>query len=147
MTLSAQLQILYPASDLVRFTNPRDSTASVINTARFDAAISMAQTDFVTYVQEIYDDANADHINVCMQGVIAHLFYITQQDNGDRLKNWRTYLERYAKTNARKRFLPISNTPDESRKADFDRSRFKVFNLGTPSSDADSDEARTDSDG
>ena len=73
MSLAQQVKDRYPDSFLVPITNPDDPDASAIDDDRLGLACDDTLGDFLVYVGAAYDETNAAHVTVAVDGVVFHL--------------------------------------------------------------------------
>ena len=73
MTLSANVQNRSGTQFLVNLTNPSDPSATTIDTTRLDNGVLDTEADFRIYSGVAYDDTDARHVTVAVEGVIAKL--------------------------------------------------------------------------
>ena len=73
MALADEVEARYPASRLIQLTNANDQEAVAIDATRMARAVTDVQADFLTYTATTYDNAEAQHVVVAVEGVVAKL--------------------------------------------------------------------------
>ena len=137
MTLSANVQGRISSQLLIELTNQSDVAATTLNTTVLDYAIADAQGEFLTFVGKAYDDSEATHVPVGVDGVMYYLNKYTGATT-EHLDTLRTRFFRgmsaLATTQgAERRLTPQStstNTPStetSGRRPDHDRDRWADF--------------------
>ncbi len=136
MALADEVQDRYSDEKLTQLTNPDNrgtgATAVAIDTARLDKAVLDAQSRFKTRTQLVYDETDADHIALGVDGVVA--FLIMRGGTGSkadaRIGDYHEALDRFAQFGPRKRVTAKTLTPTRPSKAregtepTFDTTRF-----------------------
>jgi len=151
MALSDRVTERFSASYIQQLTNPDLSAATSVDTARLGFAATDAEADFLTYASVSYDESNAQHVVVGVEGVVAYL-KLRGGAGGSKARTdvdaYRKALVEMAKTGSRKRITPKTDSSlqpiDEfagkgTVRPDFDRGRFTDFVPGEPDS-AEEDE-------
>ncbi len=134
MTLKTSVQARIANKLLVELTNQNDPTAEAINGRVLDQAIDDAEGTFLIEVGLAYDDTDATHVPVGVQGVLYFLQLYTGV-SGTNLDNTRQRWERglialAATRGSERRLLPTTNSvllpSDELTDSlpDHDRSRW-----------------------
>lgn len=134
---------------VVALTNPDDPTATSVDTARANAAVTDVQAAFEIFAQVVYDNDNALHVAVAIGGVEAYLIdrgAAGSAESGKSIARFHKQLERLARATTRRRMLPATNSElvptDEfdgvtDVKPDFDRKHFDGYQLDNPSAGID----------
>lgn len=73
MALTDRVTARLSAQRLIELTNPDVPGATAEDTVRLDLAATDTQADFETYAGVVYDDADARHVSVGVDGVIYRL--------------------------------------------------------------------------
>lgn len=73
MALADEVTARYSASRLRQLTNPNDQDASSTNTTLLAKAVTDIQAEFAEITATTYDNSNAKHVAVAVQGVVAKL--------------------------------------------------------------------------
>lgn len=111
MPLSTHVQDRYSDQYLVELTNPQNRNATTVNTTLLDNASADVDALFDVYAGVAYDDTDAQHIAVAVEGVIAFLMRRTGQSAAEaRIAAWITSMKDLGKTEGRNRVTPDSTT-------------------------------------
>ena len=111
MSLSSQVTGRYSSVRMRQMTNPDNPSAASVDSARLNYACDDVTGDFVTYAGLTYDDTNAQHVSVGVEGVIALLTVRMGTKGGDALvEAYRKRLEQLRLTTAGDRIDPGTNT-------------------------------------
>ena len=119
MALADEVEARYPLAVLVQLTNQNDQAASAI-----DATImGLAVTDVLTYCATTYDNSEAQHVTVAVEGVVAKLRKRSEAAGDVANAKHDAYIERLeslARVTGRDRITPKSTsvlTPSSERVA------------------------------
>ena len=144
MPLSTHVTDRYSTQYLVELTNPQDRSATTINTTLLGFSADDVDALFDVYAGVAYDDADAGHIAVAVEGVIAFLLRRTGQSTADaRISAWVSSMRDLSRTEGRNRVTPDSNTRMQPSADDrlastprpaFDDRRFDSFLPNSPGS-------------
>ena len=149
MSLISNVTSRYSNARISSLTNPDQvGGTGAIDTVRLEAAVADVEADFEVHCGVAYDDDNAIHVSVCVQGVVLKLEqYLANADPSALQDRWAEMLKNAAKVLGRNRVMPTTTsnlTPTAPTSADgvvrptFDNSRFPHINVGEPGS-VDSD--------
>jgi len=94
MSLTLNVQNRYGTQFLVNLTNPSDPSATTIDTTRLSNSCTDTEADFKIYAGTIYDDTDARHVTVAVDGVIAKLAVRTGTGGNYARVTHEEYLER-----------------------------------------------------
>ncbi len=136
------------AGRLVGLTNVTTNTgraATTVNATTLAAAVADVTAEFATKAGETFDEANAQHIQICVPGVWAILGLWKGQEGGQAAwDRFATACEDYRATRGNKRIRPLTNRalgPTEdldsdgsARRPEFDRTRFGRLDVEPPPS-------------
>lgn len=110
MALIDEVEARYSDQLLTNLTNPQDSPATSIGTAKLQDACDDVEADFQVYCGVEYDNADARHVSTAVQGVIIKLRQRTGQiATADFEDTWISRLEALAKVTGRDRVLPVTD--------------------------------------
>jgi phage gp36-like protein len=111
VSLSSNVQARYGAQLLRNLTNPQNSTATTLDTARLTAACNDVAGDFRIYCGVVYDDTDARHIGVGCECVITKLrLYSGQVKVEDVQKDYIARLKDLARVTGRDRIVIETNS-------------------------------------
>jgi len=111
MPLSTHVQDRYSTQYLTELTNPQNRNATTVNTTLLDFSSSDVDALFDVYAGVVYDDTDAQHIAIAVEGVIAFLMRRTGQSAAEtRIAAWITAMKDLGKTEGRNRVTPDSTT-------------------------------------
>lgn len=111
MSLSTQVTGRYSSQRMKNLTNPDNPAASAVDSARLNYACADVVGDFITYAGIDYDDTDAQHVSVGVEGVIALLTVRMGTKGGDTLvEAYRKRLEQLRLTTSGDRIDPGTNT-------------------------------------
>lgn len=114
MALADEVTGRYPATRLIQLTNAGDESASSIDTTVLGYAVTDTQADFKTYAGVAYDNSDARHVAVAVEGVIAKL-YQRGESPGSKAESlhdaYIARLETLAQSMGRDRLLPKTKSP------------------------------------
>lgn len=137
MPLSTHVQDRYSTQYLIELTNPQNRNANTVNTTLLANASSDVDALFDVYAGVIYDDADAQHIAVAVEGVVAFLMRRTGQSTAEtRISAWVSSMRDLSRTEGRNRIIPDSTTRMQPSADDrltstprpaFDDRRFDAF--------------------
>lgn len=149
MSLTTQVTDRISGQLLIELTNHGSTTASSVNSTRLAAAVADAEGQFLVEVGVAYDDSDAAHVAVAVDGVLWYLHIRTGQTgrNVDAIQSrWNAGLIRLAATRgSERRLLPTSSSPLEAstettgRRPDSDRDRWSDYVPAAPGGDDDED--------
>lgn len=145
MALATQVTNRTKTQHLVNLTNPNDRTATTVDTAYLDYAVTDVQADFEIEAEVEYDDTEPMHVSVGVQGVIAKLLMYAESGGAggtgeDAHTRWISRLRKLRSVTSRARVSPVTRSPltpsdeqidDEVVRPAFDRERFKRIAPGT----------------
>lgn len=147
-TLETDVQNRYSTQFLANASNPQNTGATTLDSARLSNAVTDVQADFQLECGVAYDSTVAIHVAVCVPAVIAKLLVYTGQADQtlydqavERMRQARLVL-------GRDRISPstdslLSPTADTSGSLpDFDRQVFKNYVPNSPSRPKTQDSAR-----
>lgn len=142
MALTDEVQSRVPSQQLIELTNPRDTTASAIDSTVLAQAASSIEAYFGRDAEESYDSTVAIHVEVCVNGVIALLrlwadgLYEGTQDFWD---SFRAECGRVRAVRSRARIEPsttsLTNHSTDTRttiRPEFDDEQFADSTLNDP---------------
>lgn len=137
MPLSTHVQDRYSTQYLTELTNPQGRNATTVNTTLLGKSADDIDALFDVYAGVEYDDTNAQHIAVAVEGVIAFLMRRTGQSAAEsRITAWIASMKALGKTEGRNRVTPDSTTRMQPSADDrvtstprpaFDDRRFDAF--------------------
>ncbi len=111
MPLSTHVQNRYSSEYLVQLTNPQNRNASTIDTTLLGFSVDDVDALFDVYAGVAYDDADATHIAVAVEGVIAFLMRRTGQSAAEaRVTAWLSSIRALGGVEGRNRVTPDSTT-------------------------------------
>ena len=111
MPLSTHVQDRYSSQYLVELTNPQNRGATTVNTTILDNASADVDALFDVYSGVEYDDTDAQHIAVAVEGVIAFLMRRTGQSAAEsRITAWVSSMRDLSRIEGRNRVTPDSTT-------------------------------------
>ena len=111
MSLSSQVTGRYSSVRMRQMTNPDNPSAASVDSTRLNYACDDVTGDFVTYAGLTYDDTDAQHVSVGVEGVIALLTVRMGTKGGDALvEAYRKRLEQLRLTTSGDRIDPGTNT-------------------------------------
>ena len=111
MSLSSQVTGRYSTQRIRQLTNPDNPSASSSDTTRLNYACADVTGDFITYAGLTYDDTDAQHVSVGVEGVIALLTVRMGTKGGEALvEAYRKRLEQLRLTTSGDRIDPGTNT-------------------------------------
>lgn len=96
---------------LVAASNPQDSTATAQDATRQTNAETDVINDFQDECGAVFDSSNAQHINICVQGLHAKLLVYVGQADQSMYDNWISKLERRKLVLGRDRLVPGTSSP------------------------------------
>lgn len=108
MALSDEVKSRYPAGRLAQLTNPGASAEDTTTDATLDLAADDVEADFEIIAGVEYDNTDARHVSVAVEGVIAKLYMRTEAPGNQEQRHVR-YVERLealARVTGRDRILP-----------------------------------------
>lgn len=137
MALKDEVKSRFGAKYLVAISNPYDSPATTIDDGRMDLAVTDTIADFEIYAGLVYDNANAKHVTVAVEGVVSKLMLRNVVPGGEeRHKDYVAKLESLALVTSRDRVLPSTNstlqpTKEQSgSRPELDPSRLRGYQPG-----------------
>tara|TARA_Y100000310_G_scaffold334113_1_gene413076 strand:- start:2979 stop:3440 length:462 start_codon:yes stop_codon:yes gene_type:complete len=151
MSLTLNVQNRYGTQFLVNITNPADPSATTIDTTRLSNSCTDTEADFKIYAGTTYDDTDARHVTVAVDGVIAKLAIRTGTGGNYARATHEEYLERLrhlALVTGRDRVAPKTDSilqpsteqvGDEVVRPEFDWRRFTDLIPGGPAPGTDWD--------
>lgn len=111
MPLSTHVQDRYSTQYLTQLTNPQNRNATSVNTTLLGNAANDVDALFDVYSGVEYDDTDAQHIAVAVEGVIAFLMRRTGQSTAEaRVTAWVAAMKALGKIEGRNRITPDSTT-------------------------------------
>lgn len=138
-TTATAVQARIPTARLVALTNPNDKTAGTVNTTVLEYAVTDMATFFATEANQTYDDTDAAHLALGVQGTVAVLIQnLGQSADESMIETWRSAVRAYRARSARGRVLPQTNILYETTNLEnqgrpvFDPSRFDRQTLAAP---------------
>ena len=150
MSLVSQVQGRYSTAALLQLTNPDDTAAVAYDATRLAYAATDVAAEFEVLAGVAYDDTDARHVAVCVEGVVAFLMWRVGTKGGEALANaWRKRAETYGKVMGRDAILPGTNSlmqptvpgaNGETVRPPFDDRVMQGVLLDPPSSPSDSSE-------
>lgn len=152
MALETHVQNRYSNQLLVQWTNPQNSTATTIDSDRLGYACDDVEAWFKILAGVAYDDTDARHIAVAVEGVQARLKNIAGIENSSEWDNWKTDMKDFAKVTGRDRIKPTTTStldPTDERSGDgpwSDRSAFDRLIPDSPASDSRPDNTQITTD-
>lgn len=111
--LATAVEARYHEQQLKELTNPRDASATTINSTKLEQACTSVQTYFGTYAQETYDSTVDIHVEVAVRGVVALLQSWGGSAQGVARIKWDAWLEEVKavrNTRARARIEPATTS-------------------------------------
>jgi len=137
MTLQVNATLRLSTQLLVELTNPGEPSETTVNTGVLDAAVADTQAVFLIETGIAYDDTDALHVAIAVQGVLVFLMQysgITGRNTQQVTERWNRGLIQIATTRgSEQRISPTSNStldPSTERagsRPDQDRSRWRGF--------------------
>lgn len=136
MALWDEVVTRYPATTLVELTNAGASTsASSVDTSRANAAVDDVVGAFLTYAGETYDNTDAQHVEIGVEGVVARLRMFGEFSNEtiraeydrfiQRLRDLRNYSHRArVQPKSNSKLDPSSLDSTQTQRPEFDRVQF-----------------------
>ena len=121
MALSDEVTARYASARLIQLTNPGDQTATTVDTTFLGKAATDVEADFEIIAGVAYDNSEARHVSVGVEGVIAKLYQRGEAAGGDADARHSAYLDRLAqlaKVTGRNRIIPTTSsvlTPTSER--------------------------------
>jgi len=110
MALAAEVQSRYPSALLIQLTNPMNTAASSVNMTTLGLAATDVEADFQITAGVAYDGADARHVSVGIEGVIAKLLERTGHSDASAWRaRYDSRLRDLAKVTGRDRILPTSD--------------------------------------
>ena len=113
MSLRSNVEDRYSDQYLINLTNPQNPSATTVNTALLILAATDVQGAFETYAQVVYDDTEAQHVEIGVSMVIAKLKMYSGQGGGDALAEHDRSIERLkdlSRVTSRARVTPRSKS-------------------------------------
>lgn len=113
MALADEVTARYPEPRLRQLTNGGTESASSINTTTLGYAATDVQADFKTYCGVAYDNSDARHVAVAVEGVIAKLYQRGEAPGSKANALHDAYIERLtalAKVTGRDRLKPTTKS-------------------------------------
>jgi hypothetical protein len=124
-------------SRLTALTRPDSSSSTTVDTTLLGLACTDAAAEFAAYAEATYDESDAQHVTLAVQGVELVLARYAGRASSDEYQRswerWTTACRALAATASRARISPETTselTPStevedgEERQPDFDRARF-----------------------
>jgi len=137
MTLQVNATLRLSTQLLVELTNPGEPSETTVNTSVLDAAVADTQAVFLIETGIAYDDTDALHVAIAVQGVLVFLMQysgITGRNTQQVTERWNRGLVQIATTRgSEQRISPTSSStldPSTERagsRPDQDRSRWRGF--------------------
>jgi len=137
MTLQVNATLRLSTQLLVELTNPGEPSETTVNTNVLDAAVADTQAVFLIETGIAYDDTDALHVAIAVQGVLVFLMQysgITGRNTQQVTERWNRGLIQIATTRgSEQRISPTSSStldPSTERagsRPDQDRSRWRGF--------------------
>jgi len=146
MALADEVTSRYPGSRLVQLTNPNDQDASAVDATILGLACTDVEADFLTYTATAYDNSEAQHVAVAVEGVVAKLAQRTEASGEIADSQHEKYLDRLralARVTGRDRIRPKTTSVltvsserigTETVYPDTDRNAFEDFVPDPPAS-------------
>lgn len=111
MSLVSQVTARYSAAALLQLTNPDLPSATSVDTARLGYAADDVAAEFEVRAGVEYDDTNAKHVAVCVEGVVAFLTWRMGTKGGaDLVEAWRKRADVFGRTMGRDAIMPGTNS-------------------------------------
>jgi hypothetical protein len=144
MALATRVQERYAAQRLIELTNPGEPNATTLDTDRLTAAADDVEADFHIYNCPEYDDTDAKHVTVAVEGVIAKLYARTDTAGASEGRRHDAYIARLtalSKITRRDRISPrtssiLTPSPEqvagETVRPDTDRADYSPFVPDSP---------------
>jgi len=114
MALVDQVTSRYPASRLKQLTNPNDQDATTVNATILALAAADVEADFKIYCATTYDNTDARHVAVAVDGVVAKLMGWTEAAGEGSIRRHDAYLDKLralARVTGRDRISPKTLSP------------------------------------
>ena len=114
MALAAEVIARYPSSRLIQLTRQSNQSGSSINTTILGLAVDDVEADFQIIAGVEYDNSDARHVGVAVEGVIAKLARRAEAAGNTSEALHDAYLERLgqlAKVTGRDRIMPKTKSP------------------------------------
>lgn len=114
MALSDDVQDRIPEQILIEHTNPRDPSATSIDTTLLTQATTSVQYRFQMYAQETYSSGNEYHVELAVHGTLALLRLWGAGDWSSTKDLWEWFrgeCEAYKVIGPRARIVPSTNSP------------------------------------
>lgn len=99
MALEDDVQTRVASGLLIQLTNGYDTTATTINAARLALAARDVEATFRTHAQVVYDNTNARHLALGVQGVLVVLEeWLGLPEATPKRERWESALEKFSRT-------------------------------------------------
>ena len=146
MPLATHVQNRYSTEYLIQLTNPQNRNATTVNTTLLGFSADDVDALFDVYAGVAYDDSDATHVAVAVEGVIAFLMRRTGQATAEaRVTAWLASIRALGSVSGRNRVTPDSTTKMQPSEDDrlsstprpaFDDRRFDDFMPNAPAAEA-----------
>lgn len=152
MALEDEVKARYSNQLLVQWTNPQLSSATTIDETRLSKASRDVEGWFKIIAGVAYDNDDARHVSVAVDGVEARLKNIAGLEVNSEWSNWKEDLGKLALVTGRDRIPPTTSStldPTDERSGDApwgDRNVFRRMIPNSPASDSRPDNTRTTTD-
>jgi hypothetical protein len=109
MSLVSNVQSRFSTTFLAQITNPQNPASTSLDSTRLSLAATDTEADFRIYCGVTYDDTDARHVNVGVEGVIIKLMMRTGQwANREIEERWHEKLKALAMVTGRDRISPLT---------------------------------------
>lgn len=114
MSLRTNVEARISSQKLLELTNPENRAASSVNTSLLDTACTDVVADLAIHAGLTYDDTNALHVTVAVEGVVLKLRAYAKPAAENTDAQYQRWLERrvaaLAKVTSRDRIWPETNS-------------------------------------
>ncbi len=111
MPLATDVRNRYSTQYIVELTNPGDRNATTFDGTRLQFAVDDVEALFQVYAGVVYDETNARHLAIAVEGVIAFLIRRTGQATAEaRMAVWLTSIRDLGRVEGRNKVTPDSTT-------------------------------------
>lgn len=134
MALVDEVQSRFGTAFLAQITNPQNPAATSLNSARLALAATDVESDFRIYCGVTYNNSDARHVNVAVEGVVIKLMMRTGQwANRELEERWHEKLKALALVTGRDRISPLTtgsvaaSTEEANQPAFFDEGAWRAI--------------------
>lgn len=142
-TLATAVQARVPTDRLIQLTRKNSVGSTTVDSTVLEYAVTDAAAQFLISAGVTFDDTNAEHIMLGVQGVMALLSMWNGQEAGEKDRfRFVQALERYRAVHANARITPVGtrttgpsddvDSTGQERRPEFDRTRFDRLDVVAP---------------